>query len=294
MYKIFSHNDLDGYSINVLCRFYNIKCEIKNINNKLVDKELITFFESEDCKKYEKIFLCDIYPSNDVAEYIDQNVGNFVLIDHHKTGEHLNKYSWANVSPTFNSKSTCATELFYRYLLNNEKIKENQAINEYVESIRLFDTGDYMRYKYDEKYKPIELSILFFIYFRNYWKHLYGNLKKGYILSFSDVDITTNMNNKISIYSRQKQKELKIIDFEGYKTGVFFIDESIYISKTLMDAHEMNPEIELFMFVNILNSISLRNFGDFNVAKIAEKYGGGGHEMAAGFPYSSSFIYDII
>ena len=45
MYKIFSHNDLDGYSVNTICDFYKIDADIKNINNKVVNEELMNFFK---------------------------------------------------------------------------------------------------------------------------------------------------------------------------------------------------------------------------------------------------------
>lgn len=294
MYKIFSHNDLDGYSINVVARYYNLKVDIKNINNKLVDQELMNFFNSPDLHKYKKIFLCDVYPSEEIAEYIDKNIDNFVLIDHHKTGEFLNKYSWAHIDTHYKGKPACATQLFYHYLINNREIDKTEIMDTYVESIRLFDTGEYMRERYSSKYCPNELSILFFVYFRNYWRHILPNLKKGYILSYSDVDVTTNMKNKIEMYSKQKQKEVFFIDFEGHETGVFFLEESLYISKILTDMHNIYPEIQLFMFINIPNTISLRSFGEVNVSKLAEKYKGGGHEMAAGFPYDTKFVKEIL
>ena len=294
MYKIFSHNDLDGYSINVVARYYNLKVDIKNINNKLVDQELMNFFNGPDVHKYKKIFLCDVYPSVEVAEYINNNLDNFVLIDHHETGTILNKYSWAHIETTYKGKPTCATQLFYNYLVNIGEIDKVDIISDYVETIRLFDTGEYMRNKFSSKYCPNELSILFFIYFRNYWRHILPNLKKGYILSFSDVDVTTNMKNKIDMYSKQKQKELFFVDFEGHKTGVFFLEESLYISKILTDIHVLYPDIELFMFISMPNTISLRSFGAINVSKIAEKYGGGGHEMAAGFPYNFRLVHRIL
>lgn len=294
MYKIFSHNDLDGYSINVVARYYNLKVDIKNINNKLVDQELMNFFSSPDLHKYKKIFLCDVYPSDEVAEYIDKNIDNFILIDHHETGEFLNKYSWAHVKTNDKGKATCATQLFYNYLIDSHEIDKVDIVSEYVETVRLFDTGDYMREKYNSKYCPNELSILFFIYFRNYWRHILPNLKKGYILSYADVDVTTNMKNKIDIYSKQKQKELFFVDFEGHKTGVLFIEESLYISKILTDLHILYPDIKLFMFVSMPNAISLRSFGDVNVSKLAEKYRGGGHEMAAGFPYNFNLVRHIL
>ena len=294
MYKVFSHNDLDGYSINVLCRFYNIKVDCKNINNKLVDEELMSFFKSSEHYKYEKIFLCDVYPSEEVAKYINDNINNFILIDHHETGKILNKYSWAQITSELNGRPTCATELFYEYLKNNGKAVNTELMDTYVESIRLFDTGEYMLKNYSKKYYPEELSILFFLYFRNYWKHMLQNLKKGYILSFGDIDVASNMLNKISMVSKQKQKELFFIDFEGYKTGVFFLEESLYLSRILMDAKELYPEIELFMFIHVPTSVSLRSFGKINVSLIAQKYGGGGHEKAAGFIPDSKLLSRII
>lgn len=294
MFKIFSHNDLDGYSINIICNYFNIKADIKNINNKDVDKILIDFFESGQHKKYEKVFLCDIYMSESVAEYIDGNIDNFVLIDHHKTGEFLNSFSWANVYSEFDNHPSCAAELFYDYLVNQSMAKRNVLISEYVESVRLFDTAEYIMKKYNQAYVPEELSILFFIYFRNYWKHILRNLKGGYILSHSDMDVSKNMLNKIDIYARSKQKDIKVIDFNGIKTGVFFIEDPVYMARLLTRATIENPNIKMFMFIKLFNTISLRSITGTDVLKTAEKYGGGGHKFAAGIPYNDEIIIDIL
>ena len=120
------------------------------------------------------------------------------------------------------------------------------------------------------------------------------NLKKGYILSYGDKDVCTNMLIKIDMLSRQKQKEMFFIEFEGYKTGVIFLEESLYINKILLDANKMYPEADLFMFINVPNTVSLRSFGLVNVSNIAQKYGGGGHEMAAGFTLTNDFLSQIL
>ena len=294
MFKIFSHNDLDGYSINVVCNYFNIKADIRNINNKDVNKILMDFFEAGEHKKFTRVFLCDIYISEEVAEYIDSKVDNFVLIDHHKSGEYLNRYSWAKVHSIYNGRPSCATELFYKYLIDCRLAQYNNLISTYVESVRLFDTAEYIRQKYNEKYLPEELSILFFIYFRNYWKHLLANLKNGYIMSYADLQVCKNMLNKIEIYSKSKQKDIIFIDFDNIKTAVFFIEDPVYISKILRDAKKNNPEINLFMFIKLFNSISLRSFNNCDASKIAINHGGGGHEFAAGIPYDNNLISQII
>lgn len=74
-----------------------------------------------------------------------------------------------------------------------------------------------------------------------------------------------------------------LVEFEGYKTyavNAAFLDSQIgnRISETILP-----PIGIIWKKIQGQISVSLRSDGTVNVAKLAEKYGGGGHKAAAGF-----------
>lgn len=294
MYKIFSHNDLDGYSVNVICEFYKINADIKNINNKSVDYELMVFFENSGHLDYDKVFLIDLYVNNETAEYINKNINNFILIDHHKTGEFLNIYNWANVITTKDNISTCGASLFYDYLCEELLVSKNKLMDRYVESVRLFDTGEYLVEKYKKEYIPEELNVLFYLYFKRFPYKICENMRRNKILNENDKEISRALLSRMRIYALNKSKEIINFKFEGYNIGVLFIEDPVNINNTFRVCLEKYPHCDFFMFVNMFNSISLRTNKPIDLAYIASKYNGGGHLSAVGMPYNKELILKIL
>ncbi|MFW5977326.1 MAG: DHHA1 domain-containing protein, partial [Candidatus Nanoarchaeia archaeon] len=89
------------------------------------------------------------------------------------------------------------------------------------------------------------------------------------------------------------------IDFLGYKAGVYFTNSNI--SELGNYTLEQRPDIDFFVGVMILRNkdkktffkYSLRSTPDrIDVAKLAQKYNGGGHPCAAGFE-SEKFLVEL-
>jgi len=294
MYKIFSHNDLDGYSVNTICNFYNINVEIKNINNKMVDIELMSFFSSGKHFNYEKVFLIDLYINKATAKYIDEHVDNFILLDHHKSGEFLNIYKWATVMVDVKNIPACGASLFYDYLSNESVIVKKQTMNQYVESVRLFDTGEYLRISYNKQYLPEELNALFYLYFKYFPAHICSNMRKQTLLNCSDEKVAKALLSKMRIYAMNKSKEIISFNFENYLVGVLFIEDAININNTFKICSDKYVQYDFFMFINMFKGISLRTFNSVDLSVIVDKYNGGGHAMAAGMPYDEELVLNIL
>ena len=72
--------------------------------------------------------------------------------------------------------------------------------------------------------------------------------------------------------------------FEGYKTLV--VNSPVLHSETGMRLTKLMPPIAIvWSEKNGINRVSLRSNGKADVAKLAAKYGGGGHKAAAGFAF---------
>lgn len=76
-------------------------------------------------------------------------------------------------------------------------------------------------------------------------------------------------------------------EFEGYKT--FVVNGALWRSEIgNMLTKQLPPIGIVWVEKDGKRIVSLRSIGDTDVAKIAEKYGGGGHKNAAGFTISTS------
>lgn len=97
---LFSHNDLDGYACNVVCRTvsyllesrgFNIPVESHNCDYSSIDSVILDRFSKLlDCEKEDTLFVVsDIsWKSYQVTE-IFKNTNYFLFADHHKTSEAL-------------------------------------------------------------------------------------------------------------------------------------------------------------------------------------------------------------
>lgn len=53
------------------------------------------------------------------------------MIDHHVTALHFNEYEWGDVQTEYEAgKKTCASLLFYEYLINEQYIKPQKSLDD--------------------------------------------------------------------------------------------------------------------------------------------------------------------
>lgn len=82
------------------------------------------------------------------------------LIDHHKTALHLNEHEWGFVQVEYDDgRLTSATSLLYGYLVENGFMKPTNALDQFTELVRQYDTWEWERY--DQK-QAKRLNDLFF------------------------------------------------------------------------------------------------------------------------------------
>lgn len=141
MIKVITHTDLDGIGCAIL---------IKELMNEEVDISYCSYENVNDISKevianhdiYSKIFITDISVDDNVAQLLDQIKEKVVLLDHHISAIHLNKYEWANVIIENDKGKTCGTSLVYDFL-QKEKKCDNESISIFVELVRRFDTWEW-------------------------------------------------------------------------------------------------------------------------------------------------------
>lgn len=138
MYRLYTHNDLDGVGCGIIARIaFGKDVDVRYNSVMGLDHQIERLFEQEKGLKDDFLFITDLSVNEENAIRLDDLVksgGNVRLIDHHKTALHFNDYSWGRIKVNYeDGRLTAATSLLYEYLLEHDLINKSQAIDEFVE-----------------------------------------------------------------------------------------------------------------------------------------------------------------
>lgn len=286
--KLFTHTDLDGIGCAILMKnvYKNNEvdieyCDYGNVNDK------IGYFLNKDYIKYDKVFITDISVDENVAKIIDELscVKDFILLDHHKTAEWLNKYDWAKVEDycsVFGIKIS-GTFMLHKWLIeNNEEYVKCNYLNskDFVQLVNDYDTW---RWNELRDIKPKQLNDLLYIYGRDKFidKILY-ELDNCLLHFHSTDDLLLKLRQEdIDRYIEKKNKSIIKIELKGLSVGAVFAEN--YISEVGNILCELNKDLDLIALINMDYSISYRTIKDhIDVSEFAKIFDGGGHKKASG------------
>ena len=188
---LFSHeSDIDGMGSVVLSKLafsdfdYVLASTPKGLELKFRD-----YINDKVLYNYDNIYITDLSLENPSLEMVanDDILKNRVKVfDHHdgaiKNG--LNKYDFTFIEEIDkNGVKRCGTEIFYKYLLDNNYLKRTESLDKFVEFTRLEDTWEWKKNNTPEAH---DLSILFSnIGIINYIESMYSKLKDNNFYSFS-------------------------------------------------------------------------------------------------------------
>lgn len=303
--KLFSHSDLDGISCGIIGKlaFLNIDieyCDYDNINGKITN-----YILDEEYKKYGITFITDI----SVDQYVAQSINNvintsnkFILLDHHKTAEFLNKYDWCTVVESINGEKTCGTSLFYYYLIDHGFLQNSRAwkwdkcsnLYQFVESVRKYDTWLW-KTKYNEIEPKMWNDLLYIMGRDNFIEKIMDIVGFKYNFGFDEFDfkLLEYKQREIDYYIDSKNKDIIVKEIQGYQVGVVFAER--YVSELGNKLSELHPELDFIAMINPSHSISYRTVkNNIDLGLIAGKYKGGGHPQASGSPVDNNMRSKII
>lgn len=224
--------------------------------------------------KEKEVFFIDIIPDGideeKFKEIINENK-SVVAIDHHKTNEPkmrwFKEYSFDNN----HSGAVLAWEYFYP--------------GKPIPKLLLFiEDGDIWKWEYPESDKFLSVLTLYDYEF-NIWDKIASDIENQQRL--------TEYLSKGEIISKYSQKIIDwlsrtaiLVEFEDNK--IYSVNAPDFIKGRI--ANELAEKFPPFAIVWVqekdMISVSLRSWkNDFDVSKIAKKYGGGGHKAAAGFSF---------
>ena len=285
MYKLLSHNDLDGVGCGILAKLafgQDVKVRYNSISS--LNREIEFFLENDPPDTF--LFITDLSPSVENEKKLNDyfvEFKNIQLLDHHKTAMHLNDYEWGLVLVEDEKGNlTSATSLFYEFLVSQSLLEPTDAISEFVELVRQYDTWEWEK---NENQKAHSLNSLFFLVsIDEFEEKMIERLTTSDEFDFDDFEkrLLNMEEDKIDRYIRRKKREIVQAEIGNYFAGVVYAES--YHSEL---GNELGKEYAHLDYIAILNmgskKISFRTVHDHvDVAEIASVYGGGGHQKASG------------
>ncbi|MFN7250154.1 MAG: DHH family phosphoesterase [Anaerobacillus sp.] len=285
MYRLYTHNDLDGVGCGIIAKLaFDGNVEIRYNSVMGLDFQVSRFLEKP--KKEDIVFITDLSVNENNEKGLDQFVkkgGKVHLIDHHKTAIHFNDYNWAKVTVQYeDGRLASATSLFYEYLLEEGLLTATKSIDQFVELIRQYDTWEWDQ---NGNTGAKRLNDLFFMLsIDEFEERMVERLKTNQPFKFDDFEekMLALEEEKIQRYVRKKKRELVQLFIEDDCVGIVHAES--YHSELGNELGKDNPHLDYIAIVSVGGKrMSLRTIHDhIDVSAIAGKYGGGGHAKASG------------
>ncbi|MRX71498.1 oligoribonuclease [Bacillus lacus] len=285
MYRLLTHNDLDGVGCGILakCAFKDdVTIRYNSISG--LNREVEWFLEHGD--KEEQLFITDLSVNEENESRLNlftEEGGSVNLIDHHKTSLHLNEHSWGNVTVKYpDERLTSATSLFYDYLTEEELLQPSSAIKEFVELVRQYDTWEWEK---NENRAAKRLNDLFYlISIDEFEEKMVSRLSSEESFFFDDFEekILEMEEKKIERYLRRKKREIVQTQIGGHVAGVVYAES--YHSELGNELGKVHPHLDYIAILNIGGRrMGFRTIHDsVDVSEVAGQFGGGGHAKASG------------
>ncbi len=289
---IISHiADLDGAFPIILGSLIFKDLETYSLELDEVEAVLRKILEEKD--KYEKIYITDLNISEEMAEFINQDVvlkDKVMVFDHHISNLFLNRFSFIQVVDSLNGRKECGTTLFYQYLKKNfaSPLLEKPCVQWLIELVRENDTFDF---KPSFKEEAFKLGNLYSIYGReDFISQFLKRIKENESFTFSEVEsiLLKVEQERTKRYIKEKLSTMQKCIIHGIKVGICFAE-----SHRSLLGHEMcrDKSIDVAVIINVNRSVSYRaNKEEVDVNDLALIYEGGGHKHAGGSPLPKDLL----
>lgn len=300
---LFTHkNDIDGMGSVVLAKLAYDKVDYVLCETFDINEEVSKYYESMKMYEYDKVFITDLFIKENLLEKIanDFNLKDkFFIFDHHKTYLDISKkYPFTTVKLDCEKGKSCATFIFYQYLVDNKLIDGfNSKIYEFSELTRRHDTWEWKDIYNDEK--SHELALLFdsmspHTYIDSMYEKLTNNELAFNYNEFENLLIKTKkikIKEKLDYYLQK----IYLRNILNYKAGVIFIEYE-YRNELAEYLKEINFDIDFIMMIAIdRGTVSYRSIKEnVNVRIVAEAFGGKGHDKASTNQIDDNYLEEVV
>ncbi|WP_186578834.1 DHH family phosphoesterase [Aquibacillus kalidii] len=285
MYKLLTHNDLDGIGCGILAKLaFGDQVDVRYNSISSLNREVEFFLEKRDKETFLFITDLSVNEENEIKlEEFYKSGGKVKLIDHHKSAVSFNNYEWGHVEvENKQGKLTSATSLYYDYLISQQLIDEKEVISEFVELVRQYDTWEWEK---NNNIVAKRLNTLFFLVSMDHFEEtMLLRLKENDHFFFNEFEnkILEMEEDSIERYIRRKKRQLVQTESNGHFIGVIYAE--LYHSELGNELGKEYPHLDYIVILNIGSKrMGFRTIhDDVDVSEIAATYGGGGHAKASG------------
>lgn len=300
---VFTHKvDIDGLGGAVLC---NLAFGEENVEYVLcmpydINRKFNEYLKSGKLDKVDLIYVTDICMEEPLLEQIDLNnsiTKKLIVLDHHidKANTFKKNYNWITMKNEDKIGLVCGTYMLYEELKKSEYITPNEALDEFVELTRQYDTWEW-KDKYNNE-KARELTIYMDavgekIYIASMTEKLLVEKEK---FNFSRLELLfiENLKEDIKEYVDKTFSRIIFKEIDGAKIAVLFAEK--YRNEMKPEIYKRNLDVDAVVIYKLQEgTASWRSIAkDFEVIEIAKKYGGGGIKKAAGSKITKEHLEKI-
>lgn len=305
-----SHSqDMDGKVPPMLTKIFNPDCEVevlllsnKDMHIGVINKlnEIMETMEQGNIDGIDEIIITDLGLNAEAFDVVAKTAQFIPLnfYDHHM-GSLLNEESykdasWIHVDITVSATKLYATHLYEKCIV--QAFVDTDRFKIIVDAVSDYDTFEFKRNNNDYAER---LNILLNIA----GDKIFENCLDMYLSGASDI---MGLEKHLSVVDyviddRQRfidyiENTSKIVTIKDRKCVIVFTDQFKYVSELGYQICEKHKEIDLLMAINPSNTtVQLRaRKSSANLHIFAEEFGGGGHPLAAGFPFNMQFYASIL
>ena len=257
--------------------------------------DLPVIFSNTDFSNYKTIYLCDLPITPSTIKILDDHptiIKKLKHFDHHISYQD-DVPIYVNAISELNGRKTCATELFYNYLISLSDKLDKNFYKTYVEATREQDTWNFK----EEEYNAKLLANTHAMIGPEAYIELINSLDENKDFKLPKIfdDLYKTDLEKQDRYIKYVDENLLITDYKNYKIGVTISEQ--YRSIVGDEICKLRPEIDFILIINYSrNTVSLRCVKEsIDLNKICLEFhkDGGGHKKAAGFIIDSESIPKI-
>lgn len=300
--KLFTDTDLDGLGSAIVAKIaFGDQVDVSHCSYRNLNQKVEEFLKDSRNQKVQ-LYITDLAVNDHVASLLDErykNGGHVQVIDHHVTALHFNEYEWGLVKAEYDDKrQTCATSLFYEYLIEHKYLNRTPALDEFVELVRQYDTWEWVD---NNNVLAKHLNDLFFMFGREHFEEdLLKRLQENpgqFELTDMEKMLMNVEEKKIERYIHAKNKQIIQMFVDDYCIGVVYAEQ--YLSELGNALNKRNPHLDFVALVNLgSKKVGFRTIHDhIDVAQFAKRLGGGGHPKASGCDLTEEcfklFVTDI-
>lgn len=286
-FMIITHNDLDGIGAAVVGKvvFNKQKVDVKFCGYHNVNDEVLKALRNGN---YSHVFITDISVNKETASIIEKEYkGKVSLLDHHDNLFYLDDYDWATVIPGNQDEpgNESGTSLFYKFLLEKCKFKTNEALENFVEKVRSYDTWDWSNFNNDQDAKKLN-DYFGIVGFYDFMNEYVTKIMNNDTILFDNVAerLLKYEQRKIDNIVKAKDKSMKVKEIDKHKVGFVFCEN--YQSEIGNRLLKLHPEIVGIVLIDMgRKKLSIRSTSDreFDCGIIAKRwFNGGGRQYTAG------------